>query len=395
MKMSFKESLLNKSNSYVYYKQTTEKSLEEIAALKKEKEDLKNNNEMLIKKVNSLNYYKATNDKLCDENDALKRQIEKLKDENQKLKKENNDPKLVFHKHYGKAVSFCNGSYIEYFLNDDFTGKLDRITENLDSKNRRMFKWYLLRALVSSVMRKNTLYFDDEITQLEKFRQFKKDNITEDGVCGFKYTGEFNLAGFIDMNLNENDLEYIRDKNIIDAGAFTGDTALPMSGLTDKNIYAFEPFKESFDLLAKNINDNNLENIIPINKSLGNINGERTLYLSGNNIQGITSDSRIRAYDNELKVEETTVDTFVKENNLEVGYITIDVEGAEMDLLNGAIDTIRTQRPILVISLYHRVSDFFEIIPWIADLGLDYEFEIFKEKPASFIADIVVQCRPK
>ena len=125
------------------------------------------------------------------------------------------------------------------------------------------------------------------------------------------------------------------------------------------------------------------------------MNGERTLYLSGNNVQGITSDSKIRKYDNEIKVQETTIDTFVEENKLDVGYITVDVEGAEMDLLNGAINTIKTQRPILIISLYHRARDFFEIIPWVADLNLGYEFEIFKEKPASFIADIVVQCRPK
>ena len=128
---------------------------------------------------------------------------------------------------------------------------------------------------------------------------------------------------------------------------------------------------------------------------MGNINGERTLYLSGDNVQGITSNENARSYDEEIKVEEVTVDKFVEENNLDVGYITIDVEGAEMDLLEGALNTIKTKRPILTISIYHKVTDFFEIIPWIADLDLDYEFKVIKEQPWPFLGDTVVQCRPK
>ena len=125
------------------------------------------------------------------------------------------------------------------------------------------------------------------------------------------------------------------------------------------------------------------------------MDGERTLFLSGENVQGITSDSDLRSYDREIKVQETTIDTFVEENNLEVGYITIDVEGAEMDLLEGAVNTIKMQKPILFISMYHKVSDYFDIIPWVANLDLGYEFNIIKENPWTFLADTVVQCRMK
>ena len=82
-------------------------------------------------------------------------------------------------------------------------------------------------------------------------------------------------------------------------------------------------------------------------------------------------------------------------NSIDIGYITIDVEGAERDLLEGALNTIKTQRPILTISIYHKVTDFFEIIPWIDNLGLDYEFNVVKEQPWPFLGDTVVQCRPK
>ena len=79
--------------------------------------------------------------------------------------------------------------------------------------------------------------------------------------------------------------------------------------------------------------------------------------------------------------------------------ITIDVEGAEQNLLKGAMDTIKLQKPLLFISIYHNVADFFEIKPWmikpwIQSLDLGYEFEIVKEQPWTFVADTVLQCRP-
>ena len=214
-------------------------------------------------------------------------------------------------------------------------------------------------------------------------------------IGGYTYYGRYNLHPFYDLNLTDKDKEFLKNKDIIDAGAFRGDTSLPMAHLTNKNIYAFEPFEESYNGLVENIKANDIENIIPIQKSLGNINGERTLYLSGDNVQGITSNEKARKYDHELKVQEVTVDKFVEENDLDVGYITIDVEGAEIDLLDGALNTIKTQRPILTISIYHKVTDFFEIIPWVADLNLGYEFRVIKEQPWPFLGDTVVQCRPK
>lgn len=41
-----------------------------------------------------------------------------------------------------------------------------------------------------------------------------------------------------------------------------------------KNVYAFEPFKESYNLLNENIGANNLSNVCAIDRSLDDINGE-------------------------------------------------------------------------------------------------------------------------
>ncbi|WP_295116130.1 FkbM family methyltransferase [uncultured Methanobrevibacter sp.] len=355
--MSFREKVLSKSNSYNHYKKQNQELLEKIESLEKENEKLEN----------ELNFLKN--------------------DQTASLKKK--------YANFNSTGSFCDWEYIEFYLSDEYEDKIKEVTKHLPTYAKKIFKWYMLRAMTINMIKRDTLYFNYELDDQKKFTDFKMNNTTEDGIAGYKFTGDYNLHPFVKIGLSKGDQEYIKNKDIIDAGAFTGDTSLPLSKRTTKNVYAFEPFNDSFEILKKNISDNNIENIIPVNKSLGNINGERSLFLSGDNVQGITSDATLRSYDNEIKVQETTIDTFVEENDLEVGFITIDVEGAEMDLLEGAINTIKTQKPILYISMYHKVSDYFDIIPWVANLDLGYEFNIIKENPWTFLADTVVQCRMK
>lgn len=343
--------------------------------------------EKILSKSNSYQYYKERNERLTKENESLKQQVKELKDV-KNLREQ-------YLKLYPTAAGFCSWNYINFFFRQDFEDRFKEVTKHLDAKSKHTYKWLFLRSMAISFITRETLYFDHELADQEKYMDFKLNHTGPDEVGGFKFTGDYNLHAFIDLNLNDEDREFLKDKDIIDAGAFTGDTSLPLSKVTSKNVYAFEPFEESFGLLEKNIADNNIENIIPVMKSLGNIDGERSLYLSGENVQGITSNPEIREYDTELKVQETTVDKFVEENNLDVGYITIDVEGAEMDLLNGAANTIKNQKPILGISIYHKFTDFFEIIPWVANLNLGYTFEVIKEQPWPFLADTIVLCRPK
>lgn len=343
----------------------------------------------VLSKSDSYNYYKKQTEKLEKENESLKKELEEVKSKNPPTLKE------TYYNQFSRHLGFCNYGYVNYFLEDNFEDNLKEVTKHLDSESKYYFKWLYLRNMVSGVVARESLYSNSELANQKRYIEFRDNNTSPNNVAGFEFTGKYNLHPFVDLNLDDEDKEFLKNKDIIDAGAFTGDTSLPLANLTERNIYAFEPFEDSFRLLEKNIKDNNLTNIIPIKKSLGNTVGEKSLYLSGNNIQGITTNPNARRYDQEFRIQETTIDTFVSENDLEVGYINVDVEGAEMELLNGAINTIKTQKPILCISIYHKLSDFFGIIPWIANLNLGYEFEIVKENPWFFFADTSVKCRVK
>lgn len=299
-----------------------------------------------------------------------------------------------FFKVYGNASAFSTYEYLDFYLDEDFEDNFKNITKNLSSESKLFYKWIFLRSLLTQLIYSDTLYLDDEIQKEEKFKEFYKHNVHGNKISEFNFTGEYNLHPFVDLNFSDDDLDFLESKDIIDAGAFTGDTALPLSKVTNKCVYAFEPFGDSFNLLKKNIENNGIKNIIPVNKTLGESSGKRTLYLSGDNFQGISGDeSTLKEYDEKIVVDEISIDSFVESNNLDVGFIMIDVEGMEMDLLKGAINTIKSQKPILEISIYHKSTDFFDIIPWIADLNLGYSIEVIKEQPTSFLADTSIRCK--
>ena len=66
------------------------------------------------------------------------------------------------------------------------------------------------------------------------------------------------------------------------------------------------------------------------------------------------------------------------------------MEGFEQQVLHGAQQTIQTQRPTLLISIYHNADDFFSIKPWIENLNLGYRFKLFKPTNTAILAGLLL-----
>ncbi len=170
--------------------------------------------------------------------------------------------------------------------------------------------------------------------------------------------------------------EKLADKDIIDAGAYIGDSALLFAKLTEKKVYAFEPTAGNYRDMLKTIEMNGLSNVVPCRYALGKEKGTAEMTNAVVSATNAYVDKSTMPYIGTETVEVTTVDDFVRENHLNVGLIKTDVEGAEQLLLAGAMDTIRSQKPTLLISIYHNASDFYTIKPMLEELGLGYQFKI-------------------
>lgn len=147
---------------------------------------------------------------------------------------------------------------------------------------------------------------------------------------------------------------------VIDGGAFRGETSFWLISKGARKVYAFEPDPYNFSILCENVNINKLnDRIIPIQRILSNKEGEEFTFLfTGSGSSSIVNSEK----ENNFKISSITIDNFVVDNRLEsVDFIKLDVEGSELDVLQGAVNTIKKFKSKLAISVYHKPDDILTI----------------------------------
>lgn len=236
-------------------------------------------------------------------------------------------------------------------------------------------------------------------TEREFYLKIHKDN-AEDNVWkwknykldsrNFEACVFFNRCGVGQLK----NLDKLKNKCILDIGAYIGDSAVILSEYTDNTVYAFEAFEENYSRIQINSSLNNRKNIVPVNYALGDKEDEITFYLRANGETGHGGVKRSGLeYKNSITVKSITVDRFIETNQLEVGLIKADIEGMEQAMLRGAMKTICTQKPALLISIYHTADDFFEIKRMIDELNLGYKFSVYHPiSKNSIISETLLIC---
>ena len=151
---------------------------------------------------------------------------------------------------------------------------------------------------------------------------------------------------------------------VIDGGVFDGGTATIFAQMGCE-VHGFEIDKLSYEFACKVAAENNF---IVENLGLGSYKHEMRCTPSGH------GDNRL-SDDGTETIQVTTLDAYVREKNLRrVDFIKLDVEGAELDVLRGAVTTIARFKPILALSAYHKWDDFWTLMNFVKSIRSDYEF---------------------
>ena len=153
-----------------------------------------------------------------------------------------------------------------------------------------------------------------------------------------------------------------RTEVFVDCGGFDGDTVLQFCARNPeyKHIYVFEPSPPNFEKATARLRGRENLSLIPLGVS--NAKGTVGFNSAAGSASCVTSAGA-------MTIEVVSIDEYIAEP---ISYIKMDLEGWELQALNGAKRHILEDHPKLAISVYHHPSDFWKVPKFVLGLRADY-----------------------
>lgn len=145
-------------------------------------------------------------------------------------------------------------------------------------------------------------------------------------------------------------------RTFIDIGAHVGTWTLNLARRYER-VFAFEPDPRGWQALQRNLSALGITNVEVIPKAVSNVAGSVKLNLFHNPCTNTTMDPKKCQRPDEpigsLEVETVTIDDFVRERGItDVDFLKCDAEAAEMLIVEGALQTLREQKPDFFIEMH-------------------------------------------
>lgn len=186
-----------------------------------------------------------------------------------------------------------------------------------------------------------------------------------------------NPSSYDNPNMN-----YEKADWIIDAGCCEGYFSL---FAFDKNkncsVVALEPLQEMENSLSKTFEKKITEKkLILEKKALGRESGTVLFSFNSEHLcdSSMQESPSCASNDNSVyEVEVTSLDILMKENDLkENGIIKMDIEGSEMDALEGGVELMRKYKPKLAVAVYHDYENALKCKEIIIQANPEYKVEL-------------------
>ena len=160
----------------------------------------------------------------------------------------------------------------------------------------------------------------------------------------------FNLGYLDKYRIKEGDV-------VVDGGAFVGAFAIYAAKIVGESgkVIAFEPDKDNYNTLLKNININKLTNVIPLNKGLWS--KSTTLRFRSSNGENSSLFFKADQSCDIIDVEVVSLDDELSALKIrKLDFIKMDIEGAEIEAIRGAERLLASNNVNLAIASYHIVD---------------------------------------
>jgi FkbM family methyltransferase len=236
------------------------------------------------------------------------------------------------------------------------------------------------QTYISKMYENHQLLF--EYVKLINCTDIKKIEITDEGILftsrenetklfctkNDKRTAPFEILNFDKYEALDADLMYSLIRNgdtIFDIGANIGWYSINFSKkFPDSKIYSFEPIPNTYIQLDNNISLNKLNNVKHYNFGFSDEEKKLSFYVSeftsvSSSAQNLTEDTNIKL----VECNVIPIDFFLKSTPVKIDFIKCDVEGAELFVFKGALETLKIHQPIIFTEMLRKWSAKFNYHP--------------------------------
>ncbi len=228
-------------------------------------------------------------------------------------------------------------------MNNFLTSVFQKYIENKDIRNfKANFFYYFFFRILRKFLNKDIKV---KIYNFLLFCSYKKNKMSYSIIrkCDFEDLKELNLI----KNISEK-----KSTLIFDCGSNFGFYSLYLASLNESNkAIALEASPNTFKELQKNIKLNNFENITPYNLAITDKDNEKiSFFESLNDWESSLVESNF-TNKKKINISSITLDTLGKNLDIENYHLVIklDVEGFEMQVLDGAKNLLRNYSPLIIL----------------------------------------------
>ena len=166
----------------------------------------------------------------------------------------------------------------------------------------------------------------------------------------------------------------------VDAGCLNGDTSITFAewcGNKYSKVFAFEPDPASFAECQRQLSKAGIHDVELVQAGLANQTGCAKFadgLKGGSHLIDQAKCAGQTGMDGGIEVRTVRLDDVV--GGTKVGFIKMDIEGAEYDALHGACRILERDKPLLAICVYHKPGDILAIMEYLREIVPSYHFAL-------------------